>query len=172
MQAREAVGLHGPAHVFETPAFEDAAENVVGVLLDLELREVDVPKQPVHRFGRRHSVDANTMRGRPPRTRQACTDRVAPDVGDRRALPMNAASHVSARLLRRVLRRRRETRVAMQRAVLPGGLIMLFTIAIVLLVMWGLGLVSSYTMGGFIHLLLVAAIVLALVQLVSGRRVV
>jgi hypothetical protein len=47
---------------------------------------------------------------------------------------------------------------------------MLFTIAIVLLVMWGLGLVSSYTLGGFVHILLVAAIVLALVQLLSGRR--
>jgi hypothetical protein len=47
---------------------------------------------------------------------------------------------------------------------------MLATIAIVLLVMWGLGLVSSYTMGGFVHILLVAAIVLILVQFVSGRR--
>ena len=47
---------------------------------------------------------------------------------------------------------------------------MLFTIAVILLVMWALGLVSSYSLGGFIHLLLVAAIVLALVQLVSGRR--
>lgn len=47
---------------------------------------------------------------------------------------------------------------------------MLFTIAIVLLVMWGLGLVSSYTMGGFVHILLVAAVVLVLVQFVSGRR--
>jgi hypothetical protein len=51
-----------------------------------------------------------------------------------------------------------------------GETIMLFTIAIVLLVMWGLGLVSSYTLGGFVHILLVAAIVLALVQLLSGRR--
>lgn len=47
---------------------------------------------------------------------------------------------------------------------------MLWTIAIILLVMWALGLVSSYTMGGFVHLLLVVAIVLAIVQLVSGRR--
>lgn len=47
---------------------------------------------------------------------------------------------------------------------------MLFTIAIILLIMWGLGLVSSYTLGGFVHILLVAAIVLALVQLASGRR--
>lgn len=48
---------------------------------------------------------------------------------------------------------------------------MLMTIAIVLLVLWGLGLVSSYTMGGFIHLLLIAAIVVVLVQVVSGRRI-
>jgi hypothetical protein len=48
---------------------------------------------------------------------------------------------------------------------------MLFTIAIVLLVLWALGLVSSYTLGGFVHLLLVVALVLAVVQLASGRRV-
>jgi hypothetical protein len=47
---------------------------------------------------------------------------------------------------------------------------MLWTIAVVLLVLWALGLVSAYTMGGFIHFLLVAAIVLALVSLISGRR--
>ena len=49
---------------------------------------------------------------------------------------------------------------------------MLWTIALVLLVLWALGLVSSVTMGGFIHLLLVAAIVLVLVRLIQGRRVV
>jgi hypothetical protein len=48
---------------------------------------------------------------------------------------------------------------------------MLWTLAIVLLVLWGLGLVSAYTMGGFIHLLLVAAVVIVLVRLISGRRV-
>jgi hypothetical protein len=47
----------------------------------------------------------------------------------------------------------------------------LYTIAIVLLVLWLLGLVSSFTMGGFIHILLVAAIVMVLVRLVQGRRV-
>lgn len=47
---------------------------------------------------------------------------------------------------------------------------MLQTIAIVLLVMWALGLVSSYTMGGFIHILVVAAVVLILVNVVQGRR--
>ena len=48
---------------------------------------------------------------------------------------------------------------------------MLWTIAMVLLVLWVLGLVSSYTMGGFIHLLLVIAIVMVLVRIIQGRRV-
>jgi len=47
---------------------------------------------------------------------------------------------------------------------------MLYTIAIVLLVLWALGLVSSYTMGGFIHILLVCAIVMFLVRIIQGRR--
>ncbi|HVX96052.1 MAG TPA: lmo0937 family membrane protein [Polyangia bacterium] len=49
---------------------------------------------------------------------------------------------------------------------------MLYTLALILLVLWALGLVGSYTMGGFIHLLLVAAIVLVLVRVIQGRRVV
>jgi Family of unknown function (DUF5670) len=49
---------------------------------------------------------------------------------------------------------------------------MLWTIALILLVLWALGLVSSFTMGGFIHLLLVAAIVVVLVRVIQGRRVV
>jgi hypothetical protein len=47
---------------------------------------------------------------------------------------------------------------------------MLWTIFVILLVLWLLGLVSSYTMGGFIHLLLVIAIVVLIIQLISGRR--
>jgi hypothetical protein len=47
---------------------------------------------------------------------------------------------------------------------------MLYTIAVVLLVLWILGLVSSYTMGGFIHILLVIAVVMILVQIIQGRR--
>jgi uncharacterized membrane protein YtjA (UPF0391 family) len=47
---------------------------------------------------------------------------------------------------------------------------MLYTIAVVLLVLWLLGLVTSYTMGGFIHILVVFAVVLVLVNLISGRR--
>ncbi|MBI4500655.1 MAG: lmo0937 family membrane protein [Gemmatimonadetes bacterium] len=49
---------------------------------------------------------------------------------------------------------------------------MLWTIAVILLVLWAIGLVSSYTMGGFIHILLVVAIVMVLVNLISGRRTV
>jgi Family of unknown function (DUF5670) len=48
---------------------------------------------------------------------------------------------------------------------------MLYTIALILLVLWAVGLVGSYTMGGFIHLLLVAAIVIVLVRVIQGRRV-
>jgi hypothetical protein len=48
---------------------------------------------------------------------------------------------------------------------------MLYTIALILLVLWALGLVGSYTMGGFIHILLIAAIVLVLVRVIQGRRV-
>jgi Family of unknown function (DUF5670) len=47
---------------------------------------------------------------------------------------------------------------------------MLWTIAVILLVLWGLGLVSAYTMGGFIHLLLIAAVVIVLVRVIQGRR--
>jgi hypothetical protein len=47
---------------------------------------------------------------------------------------------------------------------------MLYTIAIILLVLWVLGLVSSYTMGGLIHILLVIAIVVVLVNFISGRK--
>lgn len=48
---------------------------------------------------------------------------------------------------------------------------MLWTIAIVFLIVWALGLVSSNTMGGFIHLLLVAAVVLVLVRVIQSRAV-
>ena len=47
---------------------------------------------------------------------------------------------------------------------------MLWTIAVILVVLWLLGLVSSYTMGGFIHLLLVLAVVVVLVRIIQGRR--
>jgi len=47
---------------------------------------------------------------------------------------------------------------------------MLWTIAVALLLLWALGLVSATTMGGFIHVLLLAAIVLVLVRVIQGRR--
>ena len=47
---------------------------------------------------------------------------------------------------------------------------MLETIAVILIILWLLGLVTSYTMGGFIHILLVIAIVVVLVRLIQGRR--
>lgn len=47
---------------------------------------------------------------------------------------------------------------------------MLYTIAVVLLVLWLLGLVTSTTIGGFIHVLLVVAVIMVLVNLISGRR--
>ncbi|WP_157606890.1 lmo0937 family membrane protein [Sedimenticola selenatireducens] len=48
---------------------------------------------------------------------------------------------------------------------------MLETIAIILIVLWAFGLVSSYTMGGFIHILLVLAVVVVLLRFIQGRRI-
>jgi len=48
---------------------------------------------------------------------------------------------------------------------------MLYTIAIVFLVLWAVGLVSAYTMGGFIHILLVIALVVLLIQIIQGRKI-
>lgn len=47
---------------------------------------------------------------------------------------------------------------------------MLYTVAVILLVLWLLGLVTSYTLGGFIHILPVVAVVVVLINLISGRR--
>jgi hypothetical protein len=47
---------------------------------------------------------------------------------------------------------------------------MLWTIFVVLLVLWALGMVSSYTLGGFIHLLLIVAIAVVLIRVIQGRR--
>jgi Family of unknown function (DUF5670) len=47
---------------------------------------------------------------------------------------------------------------------------MLWTIAVILLVLWALGLVTSYTMGGFIHILLVIAAVVVLINVIQGRK--
>ena len=48
---------------------------------------------------------------------------------------------------------------------------MLWTIFVILLIMWALGLVTSYTMGGFVHILLVIALVMLVLNLVQGRRI-
>ena len=48
---------------------------------------------------------------------------------------------------------------------------MLWTIAVILLVLWGLGLVTSYTIGGYIHILLVLAVIAVLIRMVQGRKV-
>jgi len=48
---------------------------------------------------------------------------------------------------------------------------MLWTVAVILLVLWGLGLVTSYTLGGFIHILLLLAVVTVLIRVIQGRKV-
>jgi hypothetical protein len=48
---------------------------------------------------------------------------------------------------------------------------MLWSIAVILIILWLLGLVSSYTMGGFIHILLVIAVIVVIVNIIQGRRV-
>lgn len=48
---------------------------------------------------------------------------------------------------------------------------MLYTIAVVLIILWLLGLVTAYTIGGFIHILLVIAIIMVLLRVISGRKV-
>ena len=48
---------------------------------------------------------------------------------------------------------------------------MLFTIAVILIILWLLGLITSFTLGGFIHILLVIAVIIILVRVVQGRRV-
>ena len=48
---------------------------------------------------------------------------------------------------------------------------MLYTIAVILLVLWAIGLLTSYTLGGFVHLLLVVAIIMVLIRIIQGRKV-
>lgn len=48
---------------------------------------------------------------------------------------------------------------------------MLWTIAVIMIILWAFGLISSYTMGGFIHILLVLAVIVVLVNIIKGRRV-
>lgn len=55
--------------------------------------------------------------------------------------------------------------------VTKGEVIMLWTICVVLIVLWLLGIVTSYTMGGLIHILLVIAIIVVLVRIIQGRKI-
>ena len=48
---------------------------------------------------------------------------------------------------------------------------MLYTIAVVMIILWLLGMVSAYTMGGFIHILLVVAVIVVLLRIISGRKI-
>jgi fatty acid desaturase len=68
------------------------------------------------------------------------------------------------------LKQARPHRLARRKVNLKRRKVMLWTIFVILLVLWLLGLVSSYTLGGFIHILLVLAIVVLIINLVSGRR--
>src|SRR5688500_7453907 len=52
----------------------------------------------------------------------------------------------------------------------PGGNVMLYTIAVILVILWLLGMVTSYTMSGLVHILLVIAIVVVLLRVIQGRR--
>ena len=58
----------------------------------------------------------------------------------------------------------------LERAVCEEGDLMLWTIFVILLVLWAVGMVSSYTLGGFIHLLLLIAIAVVLIRVIQGRR--
>jgi uncharacterized membrane protein YtjA (UPF0391 family) len=58
----------------------------------------------------------------------------------------------------------------LSRTLIQGASTVLYTIAVILLVLWLLGLVSGTTIGGFVHVLLVIAVIMVLLQLISGRR--
>ena len=81
-------------------------------------------------------------------------------------------SVLRAQALHRIWCVRNKPSRLLQITIKKGARDMLYTIAIVLVVLWLLGLVSSYTMGGFIHILLVIAVVVILLRLISGRKVV
>jgi asparagine N-glycosylation enzyme membrane subunit Stt3 len=70
------------------------------------------------------------------------------------------------------LRERFSTRRRDDAGNLAKGITMLWTIAVVLMLLWLLGMVSSYTLGGFIHILLVLAVVTVLIRLITGRKIV
>ena len=97
------------------------------------------------------------------------SDELSTTVGARRyRMQYDYDARSMQRPMQRPLRRRCTGRLLM----LPCGpeTIMLATIAIILLVLWLLGMVSAYTIGGFIHVLLVIAIIMFLVRIIQGRR--
>jgi hypothetical protein len=63
-----------------------------------------------------------------------------------------------------------QTKALLLLSALPGGIHMLYTLAVILLIAWLLGVVGTYTIGAFVHVLLVVAVVLFLVGLISGRQ--
>ena len=73
-------------------------------------------------------------------------------------------------LARRVRYTPAEDAVSYSNAPYEEGDLMLWTIFVILLVLWALGMVSSYTLGGFIHLLLLIAIAVVLIRVIQGRR--
>jgi hypothetical protein len=64
----------------------------------------------------------------------------------------------------------RDTATEIVASTTRGGDLMLWTIFVILLVLWAVGMVSSYTLGGFIHLLLLIAIAVVLIRIIQGRR--
>jgi hypothetical protein len=100
---------------------------------------------------------------------------MATQIGNlRRPLHLNAGNHkigISRWRLKKIsAKTRAPVLCGTKEGKLQPEVVMLWTIFVILLVLWLLGLVSSYTMGGFIHILLVLAIIVLIINLVSGRR--
>jgi hypothetical protein len=86
------------------------------------------------------------------------------------ATRLGGAARPSGRLDRRVQNKHRE--ISRKEELLRGEREMLWTLFVILLVLWLLGLITSYTFGGFVHILLVVALVVLVIQLISGRTAV
>lgn len=136
-----------------------------------------VLKTPL-RFEPNHLIGARSVQGLPHRLRSQYCDANASGVHPIFVGIADAQGTMSIIPRRRELGRWRLSRIAAAGALdcpetetvnLNLKSVMLETIAIILIVLWLLGLVSSYTMGGFIHILLVAAIVVILVRVIQGR---
>jgi hypothetical protein len=97
--------------------------------------------------------------------------------GRTRTAPFAAALHPPARKRARLgavpyLHCSWTRRCAADKHALAKEVVMLWTIAVIFLILWALGLVSSYTLGGFVHLLLVLAVIVLVVGLIQRRRVI